>query len=192
MQPDNAGPDPKDFQFRSRERIAEDLGVGVDRADADVIAQFRRRWRWIACVQVVVIASVTGWVLFTQYRPGLEIPVPTYMMCLLMMAGGGITFGLTALVDFDPDRHPRKGVVSLVENLQFAPVAGLAGWGAGMALFWQFLQGWDPGMAAFLVVNPLGAYFLTLGTSLLAMPLIVAPLAEMVASLRRDGSQRDS
>ena len=173
MQPDNAGPDPKDFQFRSRERIAEDLGVGVNGVDADLIDHVRRRWRWVACAQVVVIASVTGWVLFTRYHPGLGMPVPTYMMCLLTMAGGGISVGLTAFKDFDADRHPRASAVPLAQNLLLAPVAGLVGWGTGMVLFWQFLQGWDPGRAAFLVTNPFGTYFLTLGASIVAMPLIV-------------------
>lgn len=186
MQPDASGPEPKDLQFRSRERIAADLGVGAGDDDARRIAHVRRRWWWLACAQVLAIVSVTGWVLFTQHHPGLTIEVPTYMMCLMAMAAGGISVGVTAFRDIDDDLHPHGGTVVRAEHLQFAPVAGLVGWGVGMGLFWRYLHGWDPGKAAFLVTNPFGMYFLTLGISLLAMPLIVSPLVETIASLRGD------
>ena len=52
MQPDTSGPgsrpEPKDLQFRAKDE------------DTRRVAQLRRRWRWLACVQVLVIVSVTG------------------------------------------------------------------------------------------------------------------------------------
>jgi len=187
MQPDTSGPEPKDLQFRSHERIA----VGMGDEDARRIARLQRRWRWLACVQVLLIVSVTGRVLFTQYHPGLDIPVPTYMMCLLTMAAGGISIGLTAFRDIDDELHPHRGTVVRAKHLQLAPVAGLVGWGVGLVLFWRYLHGWDPGMATLLVTNPFGMYFMTLGISLLAMPLIVSPLVDMIDSLRGDDDAHD-
>ncbi|NCT69692.1 MAG: hypothetical protein GXC75_01985 [Xanthomonadaceae bacterium] len=191
MQPDTSGAEPKDLQFRSHERIAADHGIGTGDEDARRIARLRRRWRWLACAQVLVIVSVTGWVLFTQHHPGLDMPVPTYMMCLLMMAAGGISVGVTAFRDIDDDLHPHRGTVARANHLQLAPVAGLVGWGAGLVLFWRYLHGWEPGKAALLVTNPFGMYFMTLGISLLAMPLIVSPLVDMIDSLRGDDDAHD-
>lgn len=190
MQPDTSGPEPKDLQFRSRDRIATHPGGGANE-DARRIVRLRRRWWWLACAQVLVIVSVTGWVLFTQHHPGLDMPVPTYMMCLLMMAAGGISVGVTAFRDIDDDLHPHRGTVARANHLQLAPVAGLVGWGAGLVLFWRYLHGWDPGKATLLVTNPFGMYFMTLGISLLAMPLIVSPLVDMIDSLRGDDDAHD-
>ena len=183
MQPDTsgpgAGPEPKDLQFRAKDE------------DTRRIAQLRRRWRWLACVQVLVIVSVTGWVLFTQHHPGLDMSASTYLLCLLAMAAGGIRMGVTAFRDIDDDLHPQRGTVANAEYLHLAPLAGLLGWAAGLLPFWCYLHGWEPGKAALLVTNPFGLYLLTLGVSLLAMPLIVSPLVDMIDSLRGDDDAHD-
>ncbi len=187
MQRDTSGPGPdlKDLQFRPRDRIAADLGVGAGPDEARAIARLRKRWRWLAGVQVLVIATITGWVLFTQYGPDVTLAVPVYVMCLLMMAGGGISIAVSAFVDFDAERHPRGSPLPMAENLLFAPLAGLVGWGTTMVMFWRFLHGWDPGSAAFFITNPFGAYLASLGISMLAMPVVASPLAAIMASLRQ-------
>lgn len=194
------GPDMRNIAFRAaRERqeaasagqpdISVDETTGEWRLSAQVaqraIAHRRGRWRWMAAMQVVVVAGGTGWVLFTQYVPTMPIAMPHFMMCLLVIAGCPISMGVCGFATFDADRHGREDAVLLAANLQYVPLAGLLSWAACMAMFWHYLHGWDPGRATFLIGNPFGAIALSWVMGLLTMKLLVAPALDIARSVRR-------
>lgn len=193
------GPDMRNIEFRAaRERqeaaCSDPSDTSVDaitgdgrlsaRAAERAMAHLRRRWRWMAALQLVVVACGTGWVLFTQYVPTMPIATPHFVMCLLLIAGCPISMGICGFATFDADHHGREEGVLLAANLQYLPIAGLLSWAACMAMFWRYLHGWDPGGATFLLANPFGAIVLSWVMGLLAMKLLVVPALDIARSAR--------
>ncbi|KRA40133.1 hypothetical protein [Pseudoxanthomonas sp. Root630] len=199
------GPDMRHIAFRAtRERQeAEDANrsdIDVDpetgegrlsaRGASRAMAILRVRWRWMAAVQAIVVAGGTGWVLFTQYAPGMPMATPTFMMCLLVIAGCAISMGVCGFATFDADSHDREEAVLLAANMQYMPIAGLLSWAVCMVLFWRYLHGWDPGRATFMIANPFGLIVVSWLAAFLTIALVVTPAVDIARSLKRGWRNR--
>ena len=186
------GPDMRDIKFSAdleRQLDAEaDAGFGMS-VDPDsgqvhvsarglerVLALHRRRWLWMAALQIAIIVPVSATMMFTQYQPGGPLPAPEFMMCLLMMTAVCISIGLCGYASFDAGRLDRMQLMSMSMTAAFFPIAGLLAWGALLLMFWRVLRGWDPGSARFLIADPFGLLVSCWVLALLSLRYLVAPL----------------
>jgi hypothetical protein len=138
----------------------------------------RRRWLKMLALQIAITVPVTGAIMFTQYQPGGPLDSPTFMTCLLMLAGASLSIGICGFASLDPDAHSRQQLLAIGVGAQYFPLAGLLGWSVCCYLFWRFLHGWAIDTGRFFVANPFGLFILCWALSLLLLPFAIMPVAE--------------
>jgi len=80
---------------------------------AQLMTFLRRRWLKMLALQIAITVPVTGAIMFTQYQPGGPLDSPTFMTCLLMLAGASLSVGICGFASLDPDAHGRQQLLGL-------------------------------------------------------------------------------